>query len=121
MKYVCIENNTVISLLDYQPSVPSGVSVVEISDDNANLLEAGTHVFDVATQTVISKSDADISQENTLAQNGQEREFLNATDWKVLRHIRQKALGITTTLTEEQYLALEREREDAAQRIVDIE
>jgi hypothetical protein len=121
MKYICRENGNVISLLDYQPNVPSSVTVLEIADDDAAKLDQGTHIFDVSSQSIIAKSDAIIAQENTAEQNGQEREFLNATDWKVLRHIRQKALGITTTLTEEQYLALEREREDAAQRIVDIE
>jgi len=121
MKYVCIEGGNVISLLDYQPNVPASVTVVEISDAEAANLDSGTHIFDVASGTVVSKSSDAISQENTLAQNGQEREFLNSTDWKVLRHIRQKHLGITTSLTEEEYTALEQQREDAAQRIVDIE
>jgi len=38
-----------------------------------------------------------------------------------LRHIRQKHLGIATSLTEEQYTELENQREAAAQRVVDIE
>ena len=38
-----------------------------------------------------------VKNENTIEENGQEREFLNSTDWKVLRHIRQKHLGIATT------------------------
>ena len=40
--------------------------------------------------------------------------FLNETDWKVMRHIRQKALGIETTLSEEEYLELETERHNKA-------
>jgi hypothetical protein len=51
-------------------------------------------------------------------QNGTELEFLKTTDWKVLRHIRQKSLGIPTSLTESQYLDLERLRDAAASRIV---
>lgn len=39
------------------------------------------------------------------------------TDWQVLRHIRQKALGVRTSLTEEEYLALELQRQDASTKI----
>jgi len=45
----------------------------------------------------------------SIAQNAQE--FLNATDWKVIRHLGQKALNIATSMTEEEYLALEAERQ----------
>jgi len=50
--------------------------------------------------------------------NAVEREFLNSTDWKILRHLRQQALDLTTSLTEEQYLELEQQRQAAAARIV---
>jgi hypothetical protein len=43
---------------------------------------------------------------------------LAETDYKVLRHLRQKALGQELSLSEEEYLALEQERSDAAARIV---
>lgn len=44
--------------------------------------------------------------------------FLVASDWKVLRHIRQQALGIATTLTAQEYLELEQQRQMAADSIV---
>ena len=88
MNYVCIENNLVVSVLNYQPNVPSSVTVVEITDAQAD------------------------------GANGQEREFLNSTDWKVLRHLRQKALNITTSLSDAEYIQLEQQREAAAARIV---
>jgi hypothetical protein len=121
MKYICIEAGEVTSLMSYEPEVPSGVTVVEITDEKADQLEAGTHIFDVPTQSVTLKTEQVTRRENTIESNGQEREFLNSTDWKVLRHIRQKHLGIATTLTEEQYTELENQREAAAQRVVDIE
>ncbi len=121
MKYICIEAGEVTSLMSYEPEVPSGVTVVEISDSEADQLDAGTHIFDISTQSVTPKTSEIVAEENTVAQNGQEREFLSSTDWKVLRHIRQKHLGIATTLTEEQYTELENQREAAAQRVVDIE
>ena len=45
-------------------------------------------------------------------------EFLNSTDWKILRHIRQKALNITTSLSDVEYLQLEQQRQAAAARII---
>ena len=50
--------------------------------------------------------------------NGIEREFLNSTDWKIMRHIRQKALNVATSLTDVEYLELEQQRQAAAARIV---
>jgi len=45
----------------------------------------------------------------------QNREFLNSTDWKILRHIREQALSKSTTLSQAEYLELERQRDLAAQ------
>jgi hypothetical protein len=50
--------------------------------------------------------------------NTESQAFLDATDFKVLRHIRQKALGQELSLSEEEYLALEQQRSDAAAKIV---
>lgn len=50
--------------------------------------------------------------------NAEAEKFLADTDFKVLRHIRQKALAVATSLTEEEYLALEQARHDAALRII---
>lgn len=117
MYYVCIENNKVVNILGYEPSVPNSVELVTITSDQYQQIMNQTHVFDVATKQVVSVDDSILEQRNTDVLNAQEREFLNSTDWKVLRHIRQKALGIATSLTEEQYLELERQREDAATRV----
>lgn len=118
MYYVCIENNKVINILGYEPSVPSSVSLVTITAEQYQQIMAQTHLFDVTASRVIPVDAAILEQKNTDVLNAQQREFLNSTDWKVLRHIRQKALGITTSLTEEQYLELERQREDAAAQVV---
>jgi hypothetical protein len=118
MHYVCIENNLVISVLSYQPNVPSSVSVVEITDAQANQIAAQTHYFDVVSRTVTAVDSAITAQRAADIVNGQEREFLNSTDWKILRHIRQKALNIATSLSDEEYIQLEQQREAAAARIV---
>lgn len=43
------------------------------------------------------------------------------TDYKVLRHIRETALGITTSLSEQDYLVLEAKRESLVRQIREIE
>jgi predicted nucleotidyltransferase len=104
--------------MSYEPAVPSTVSITLITDEQYAQIMAQTHYFNVESANVLSVSAEVITQKEIEITNGQEREFLNSTDWKVLRHIRQKALGITTSLTEEQYLTLESQREEAASRIV---
>ena len=117
MHYVCIENNQLTAILGYEPSVPSSVSVVTITDNQYAQLMAQTHKFDVTSRTVVEIAAGTAAQRITDLANGQEREFLNSTDWKVLRHIRQKALNIATSLSDAEYIELEQQREAAAARI----
>jgi hypothetical protein len=118
MHYVCIENNLVVSILSYQPNVPSSVAVIEITDAQAVQIAAQTHYFDISSRTVTAVDSAVTVQRAKDLANGQEREFLNSTDWKILRHIRQKALNITTSLSDAEYLQLEQQRQAAAARII---
>lgn len=118
MHYVCIENNVITTILNYSPNVPPTVQVIEISDSEHTGLVNSTHYFDVSTKKVMSINPAELDKKEQEKKNGIEREFLNSTDWKVLRHIRQKALGIPTTLTESEYLDLERQRDAASARIL---
>ncbi len=118
MYYVCIENNKVVSVLNYQPNVPSSVTVTEITDEQHNQIINQTHKFDIATKTVVINPEFDQSAKDQEKQNAVEREFLRSTDWKILRHIRQKALGQSTTLSEAEYLELEEQRAAAADRIL---
>jgi hypothetical protein len=104
--------------LNYEPNVPSSVSVVEIIDAQAAQIAAQTHYFDVPTRSVSAVAAGVAAQQAVDVANGQEREFLNSTDWKVLRHIRQKALNIATSLSDAEYIQLEQQREAAAARIV---
>ena len=62
-------------------------------------------------------SEEQASKEQAAA-NHAARQFLADTDWKVIRHIRQKALKIETSLTDEEYLALEAERQQKAASII---
>ncbi len=118
MHYVCVENEIIVSILNYQPSVPRSVAVFEISDEQAQQIQAQTHYFDLVSQTVKSISGDLAAQKSRELSNSEKREFLNSTDWKVLRHIRQKALGQSTTLSDAEYLDLEQQRAAAASRIL---
>jgi hypothetical protein len=119
MYYVCLENNQVVSILNYQPSVPQTVTVVEITDNDFFKIENKTHCFNVGSRTVDPIPQEQLIQEQTFNENNQKREFLNSTDWKILRHLREKALDINTTITEQEYLELEKQRHDAAKSITE--
>jgi hypothetical protein len=118
MYYVCIENNQVTGIQSYEPAVPSTVSVTTITDAQHQQIIDQTHRFDVASKTVIAVDSAVLAEKEQYRLNGVEREFLNSTDWKILRHLRQKALNVPTTLTDAQYIELEQQRQAAAARIV---
>jgi len=117
MNYVCIENNLVVSILNYEPTVPDSVEVVEITDSQAAQIDAQTHYFDVSSRSVTMMPAEVTAQQAAVVANSKERAFLNSTDWKVLRHLRQKALNIPTSLSDEEYLELEQQRQAAAARI----
>jgi hypothetical protein len=118
MYYVCIENNQVTGIQSYEPAVPGTVSVVTITDQQHQQIIDQTHRFDVLSRTVVAVDSAILAQKEQYRLNGLEREFLNSTDWKILRHMRQKALNISTSLTEAEFLELEQQRQAAAARIV---
>lgn len=117
MYYICVESNQIVSILNYQPSVPESVSITEITDNDYALLENKTHYFNVATNRIEPLTAEQITQQQTFNENSQKKEFLNSTDWKILRHIREKALGVETSMTEEEYLELENQRQEIAKSI----
>ncbi len=118
MHYVCIENNNITNILNYEPNVPAGVAVYQITDEQATQIAAQTHYFNVSSKTVTPVESSILAQKEQDKANAQHREFLRDTDWKVLRHIRQKALNLPTSLTEQEYLELEQQRTSAAASIV---
>jgi hypothetical protein len=121
MNYICIEDNQIIGVFNYQPAVPESVTVVEITDEEAKQLGENTHFLDIDNK-VKPRPQEELDSESAAKQleldNAEKREFLSSTDWKVMRHIRQLALGIPTTLTEEEYVALEQQRQETANSII---
>jgi len=118
MHYVCIEDNVIVSILGYAPNVPDTVSVVEISDADAELITAQTSYFDLVTKTVKAVDASVTAQKTQDLANAEQLEFLRSTDWQILRHLRQQTLGHTTTLTDAEFLTLEQQRADAAASVI---
>lgn len=119
MHYVCIENNQITAILNYQPNTPNGVQVVSIDDEQYDQIVNGTHYFDILTNRVQSLTAEQILEKSTYDTNSVHREFLNRTDWKILRHMREQALGLQTSLTQQEYLELEQQRQTAADSITE--
>jgi hypothetical protein len=117
MYYVCIENNQIISVLNHEPSVPDTVTVKEISDQDYERLTISSHYFDIPTLSILPQSNAVLAAREQQAQSVVLKKQLQDTDWQVLRHIRQKALGVPTSLSESEYLDLELERNRIAAQI----
>ena len=117
MHYVCIKENKITSILNYEPNVPSDVEIVIITDEEYSLLVKDTHTFSMSLKKVIEHANEHITAKQVQESNAQYSELLTSTDWKVMRHIRQKALGLPTTLSDEEYIALEQQRQDAADSI----
>lgn len=60
----------------------------------------------------------DVTDELALQQEKAEAQaFLDSTDWLVLKYLRHQALGRTPSMTEEDYLQLEQQRQEAADKL----
>ncbi len=53
-----------------------------------------------------------------LSDNNTALNFLNDTDWKVTRHRDQLSMGIETSLTDEEYTQLLKERQEARDKVI---
>lgn len=81
-----------------------------------NLTFANKQNIDSFLSTVMEDKEAGMQ----IATNSEARNYLASTDWKVLRHLREIALGKATSLNEEEYIALESERERISNQVVEV-
>lgn len=51
--YFCVENEKLVSVLNYKPSVPPAVTVVGVHQEQVALAENGTHFFDPKTMKMV--------------------------------------------------------------------
>lgn len=115
--FVCVENDKVIGIQEYEPAVPDSVKVYEITEEEYTSIIDGDMIFNVKKKKVTEPLAKDIKEKEAQAVIQDARKFLNSTDWKVMRHIREIALNMKTSLTEEEYMKLERDRHMAAAKI----
>lgn len=119
--YVTIENGKVIGIQNYEPEVPSSIKVVQISDEEHELiLSSGKHEFDVETESVQPIPQKYLDIRGIRANNAIYRQQISSTDWMVLRHLREKALKLPTTLSNSDYIEFEENRQALADSIISI-
>jgi hypothetical protein len=116
--YVCISENRITNILNYEPNVPGNVEVICIDQHQYQSLIDRTHYFDIETKKLIPMPQAELDKKKSEQQNIKNKNFLDSTDWMILRHLRQKTLGIPSSLTENEYIELEKKRANAAENIV---
>ena len=109
---VCIEGDTVSGVFDYKPKVTkkSGIIVHEITEESFNQLQSGSYYFDIKTKELLPIKDTSIEKQKY-------KNFLNDSDWLVLRHLREKFLDIPTTLSDSEFRALEQKRQNISKLI----
>jgi hypothetical protein len=122
MHYYCIENQKVVGVHNYEPSVPSSVKVYQISEEDYNrtIGSNATHYFDVVSCEILPIPSASLDKIQAEKEYHKLTTEVGLSDWKVLRHIREKALELPTTLTEEEYVALELQRQNTVEQIRSI-
>ena len=124
MNYLLIENEKLVGVCDYEPNVgDDDIQVITYSGNipkerilyiNGKIEDSDNYVF--LNGKYVRKTKAIINLINT---NEEAKNYLNDTDWLVIRHRDQLALGQTTSLTNEQYLDLLAKRQAARERVVE--
>jgi hypothetical protein len=114
MYYVCIEDNIVTSIVDHEPNVPDSVTLETITNAKYKLIANGTGYYDVDKRDVVKHPAKLIKDEE---KSKKALAFLQSTDWKILRHLRETHLEIKQTLTVAEYITLEKERHKQAKLV----
>ena len=115
MNYILTKNKQILSVVNYKPNTSHDKDIVvsEITDEEDSLILSKTHKFDLDSLKIVPNSTEDNLQIQKEKLKESNLLFLSSTDWKILRHIREKHLGISTTLSEKQYTELETLRQEA--------
>ena len=124
MNYLLIENDKCVGVCDYEPNVGNdNIQVITYSGNipQERLIYVDGKVADMNNYTFINGKYVKKTKaiENLLNTNDEAKHYLSDTDWLVIRHRDQLALGQTTSLTNEQYLDLLTKRQAARERVVE--
>ena len=124
MNYLLIENEQLVGVCDYEPNIgDDDIQVITYSGNiprerilyiNGKIVDSNNYVF--INGNYIKRTKA---IETLLKTNEESKNYLNDTDWMVIRHRDQLALGQTTSLTDEQYLDLLAKRQAAREKVIE--
>ena len=123
MNYLLIENEKLVGVCDYEPNVgDDDIQVVAYSGNipRERIIYVDGKVADMNNYVFINGKYIKKTRaiENLLNTNDEAKHYLNDTDWLVITHRDQLALGQSTSLTNEQYLDLLTKRQAARERVV---
>lgn len=124
MNYLLIENNELVGICDYEPNIgEDNITVIPYSGNipkerilylNGKIEDSNNYLF--INGKYIKRTKAIETLVNT---NNEAKNYLNDTDWLVIRHRDQLALNQQTSLTPEQYTDLLIKRQSARERVVE--
>lgn len=113
--YICLEDGEFNHIHDYLPNVPDTIEVIEITEEDKKQLESDEYYFDVESKKVSIKPDKFFIEKEIIDEYYKNKAFLSRTDYKILRHIREITLNITTTISNDELLKLETKRQQAVE------
>lgn len=117
--YVAFERDTkkLVCIQDHEMNTPDDIDSFTITQEEYSGLSSGYLKLDIDEKRTVNKTEEELLEVSIYEEIIKARFTLNSTDWKVLRHVREKNLNKETTLSEDEYLALETLRESAAEFI----
>ena len=119
---VTFDNDGYVEMLIMKGDLPNSVELPDDDTIDMKYLACYQLGYD-GTQLVLDAKKVQRIESNLRAETlvYDLRKQLSDTDYKVLRHIRELALGIPTTMAQEEYLLLEAQRESLVRQIREIE
>lgn len=119
---VRFDNDGYVEMLIYKGELTNSIELPD--DDTINMAYLSCYKLGYeGTQLVLDANKVQRIEGNSKAASliYNLKKDLDSSDYKVLRHIRETALGIKTTLTPAQYFRLEAQRESLVRQIREIE
>lgn len=119
---VTFDNDGYVEMLIMKGDLPNSVELPDDDTIDMKYLACYKLGYD-GTQLVLDAKKVQRIESNLRAETlvYDLRKQLSDTDYKVLRHIRELALGIPTTMAQEEYLLLEAQRESLVRQVREIE
>lgn len=97
--------------------IQSLVSEAIVDEETGEIIQAEMYeniVIPAEYKIVITDITEELKQQD---EKIKAKEFLDSTDWLVLKYLRHQALGRSPSMTEVNYLELERQRQEAADKL----